>query len=151
MRLVSTTVLATGGASAGIRCVLFRGSRRGWPRTVEDVAIEAIVLFSSLGGLRRVESVLQRHNCDIARLRGYAQLSSRDSRSPPRNALGHTSRVDADRSRPERDPRRYLDSLQVPYLAIPPELVERPRSVAPIPLALAPSHHCGQLVPAGGA
>jgi hypothetical protein len=47
-----------GGASSGIACVLFCGSRRGWPRTVEDFSGQAGTLFSGWGGVNRLGTVL---------------------------------------------------------------------------------------------
>jgi hypothetical protein len=47
-----------GGAGSGIACVLFSGSRRGWPRAVEDFGVQAEALFAGWGATARLQSAL---------------------------------------------------------------------------------------------
>jgi hypothetical protein len=46
-----------GGAGAGVACVLFSGSRRGWPRALDDITAQAEELFAEWGGMARLASL----------------------------------------------------------------------------------------------
>jgi hypothetical protein len=47
-----------GGISSGIACVLFYGSRKGWPRSNADLSVQSVTLFSAWGGTDRLNSAI---------------------------------------------------------------------------------------------